>query len=88
MTYDLEWNAHPEWSIFNDHYRHGNVLPKPKNFKKMLDIATTLSAEFPEMRVDLYNIDGSDEQNRQKEQPTNRQMEIKRAWGVSREQKP
>jgi hypothetical protein len=29
-----------------------------------------------------------DEQNRQKEQPTNRQMEIKRAWGVSRAQKP
>ena len=29
-----------------------------------------------------------DEQNRQKEQPANRQMGIKRAWGVSRAQKP
>lgn len=30
----------------------------------------------------------SDEQNRQKEQLANRQMGIKRAWGVSRAQKP
>ena len=30
----------------------------------------------------------SDEQNRQKEQPTNRRMGIKRAWGISRAQKP
>ena len=29
-----------------------------------------------------------DEQNRQKEQPANRQMGIKRAWGISRAQKP
>ena len=29
-----------------------------------------------------------DEQNRQKEQPPNRQMGNKRAWGISRAQKP
>ena len=31
---------------------------KPQNFKKMLDIAQKLSAGYPEMRVDLYNILG------------------------------
>ena len=58
MTYDLEWNAHPEWSIFNEHYRRGQILPKPKNFDQMLDAAQKLSAGFPVVRVDLYNIDG------------------------------
>ena len=58
MTYDLEWNAHPEWSIFNEHYRQGQILPKPKNFDQMIDAAQKLSAGFPVVRVDLYNIDG------------------------------
>ena len=35
-----------------------------------------------------YIISMRDEQNRQKEQPANRQMGIKRAWGISRAQKP
>lgn len=39
------------------------------------------------MRNDLKTY-LSDEQNRQKEQLANRQMGIKRAWGVSRAQKP
>lgn len=58
MTYDLEWNAHPEWSIFNEHYRHGELLPKPQNFDKMINVAQRLSKGFPVVRVDLYNIDG------------------------------
>ena len=58
MTYDLEWNAHPEWSIFNEHYRQGQILPRPKNFEQMIDTAQILSASFPVVRVDLYNIDG------------------------------
>ena len=31
---------------------------KPKNYDKMLEIAEKLSAPFPHVRVDLYNIDG------------------------------
>lgn len=31
---------------------------KPKNYEKMLEIAEKLSAPFPHVRVDLYNIDG------------------------------
>lgn len=58
MTYDLDWNAHPEYSVFNSEYRHGKLLPKPKNLDKMLEIARKLSQGFPILRVDLYNIDG------------------------------
>lgn len=33
-------------------------IPKPKNFKKMIEIASDLSKGFPHVRVDLYNLDG------------------------------
>jgi hypothetical protein len=31
---------------------------KPKNFNRMIEISTLLSADFPHVRVDLYNVDG------------------------------
>ena len=58
MTYDMDWNPHPEFSVFNSDYLKGDVIPKPKNFAKMVEIAEKLSKGFPEVRVDLYNIDG------------------------------
>ena len=58
MTYDMGWNAHPEFSVFNSDYLRGDIIPKPKNFEKMVEIAEKLSKGFPELRVDLYNIDG------------------------------
>lgn len=58
MIYDLQWNAHPEYSVFNAEYRHGKILPKPKNLDKMLEVAQKLSKGFPILRVDLYNING------------------------------
>ena len=58
MTYDREWNAHPEYSIFEDGYRHGEILPKPKNLDGMIKVAEKLSEEFPCVRVDLYNVNG------------------------------
>lgn len=61
MTYDREWNAHPEYSVFNSDYLKGEPMPKPKNLEKMLDIAEKLSAGFPELRVDLYNIEPDQE---------------------------
>lgn len=36
----------------------GALLKKPINYDKMLEIAEKLSADFPHVRVDLYNIDG------------------------------
>ena len=58
MTYDMDWNAHPEFSVFNSDYFRGEIVPKPKNFENMVEIAERLSNGFPEVRVDLYNIDG------------------------------
>lgn len=58
MTYDTNWNAHPEYSIFNNEYRKGMLIPKPMNLEKMLHIAEQLSKPFPVVRVDLYDING------------------------------
>ncbi len=58
MTYNLEWQAHPEYSIFYDHYRKGQILPKPVNFDQMMLIAEKLAKPFPVVRVDLYNLGG------------------------------
>lgn len=58
LTYDLDWNPHPEFSVFNSDYLQGDVIPKPKNFERMIEVAEKLSKGFPELRVDLYNISG------------------------------
>ena len=58
-VYDLDWNYHPEWSVFTEHYRQGKeILPKPKCFERMLEVASKLSEEFPILRVDLYEVNG------------------------------
>ena len=57
--YDMNWNAHPEYSVRTDHYRDGEgKVPKPKTFDKMMEIASKLSKGFPEVRIDLYEVDG------------------------------
>ena len=58
MTYDLDWNAHPEFSVFNSDYLKGKVMPRPDNLDEMLSVAEKLSQGFPELRVDLYNVQG------------------------------
>lgn len=58
MTYDLDWNAHPEFSVFNSDYLRGEIMPKPKNLDEMIRVAERLSQGFPELRVDLYNVQG------------------------------
>lgn len=53
--YDLEWNEHTE--LMSDvSPRH--LLPRPKNWERMLEIAAILSKGHPQMRVDLYNQNG------------------------------
>ena len=53
--YDLNWNEHTE--LMSDKTpRH--LIPRPKNWERMKEIAGILSAGHPQMRVDLYNIDG------------------------------
>ncbi len=58
-VFDLEWNYRPEAAIFNnDHFEAPHLIPRPEHLKDMLDVATRLSADFPEVRVDLYHING------------------------------
>lgn len=58
LTYDTDWKAHPEYSVYTSDYKQGKPTHRPKNLDYMLTIAEKLSAGFPELRVDLYNIDG------------------------------
>lgn len=58
LTYDTDWTPHPEYSIFTSDYLQGEPIPKPENLDMMLSVAEKLSAGFPELRVDLYNIQG------------------------------
>lgn len=58
-TYDLNWNYHPEWSVFTDHYKDGGpVVTKPQSFNEMIKAASILSEGFPQVRVDFYDVDG------------------------------
>ena len=58
MTYDKNWVAHPEYSVFTSRYRRGELLPKPKNLAGLIEVAEKLAQPFPCVRVDLYHIDG------------------------------
>ncbi len=54
--FDLEYKQLP-------YFIHGKekmmeFSNKPENFEKMIDIAKKLSADFPHVRVDLYNVKG------------------------------
>ena len=54
--YDLNWNLLDcEIRYKSDRNR---VIPCPQNLNEMLGIARTLSAGFPHVRIDLYNISG------------------------------
>ncbi|MDU4789068.1 MAG: ATP-grasp fold amidoligase family protein [Clostridium sp.] len=55
-VYDLSWNLQP-WNQEN-YEIYGEPIPCPKNFNKMIEIATILSENFHHVRVDLYNVDG------------------------------
>lgn len=60
-TYDLNWNFHPEYSVFNKHYAKGKMtgkLPKPKNLERMIEAASILSKGEPQARIDFYEVNG------------------------------
>ena len=55
--FDRNWNYLPYSTYDNlDHSFLQNL--KPKCFEEMIEIAEKLSAGFPQMRVDLYEVDG------------------------------
>ena len=58
MTYDLDWKPMPEVCVFDSRYREGKVMVKPQNLNEMLTVAECLAKPFPEVRLDLYNVNG------------------------------
>ena len=53
--FDQNWNK----LDFERHYPASKkVIEKPKNLKKMIELAENLSAGIPFVRIDFYNIDG------------------------------
>lgn len=59
--YDLDWNLHPECSLFNKHYIKGKLfgkLDRPKNLERMIKAASILSKGEPQARIDFYEVNG------------------------------
>jgi hypothetical protein len=54
--YDLDWKPMP----FERHFPNsGIVVPKPKNYNKMIEFAEKLSKGIPFVRVDFYEANGA-----------------------------
>lgn len=45
-------------SIVNAHLNSETPIPKPERLKEMIDVAEKLSADIPNVRIDLYQING------------------------------
>lgn len=54
--YDLKWNIQPFGKDLPP--RSTEEIERPGNLDRMIDIAKDLSAPFPFVRVDFYNVDG------------------------------
>lgn len=59
MTYDIEWNAHPEYCRVTPDFSLADPMPKPAGYEHMLEVAEKLAKPFPVVRVDLYNLNGT-----------------------------
>ena len=55
-VFNMKWELQPWTQATYGIASH--EIPKPKNFDKMVEIATILSKGFSHVRVDLYNVDG------------------------------
>lgn len=53
--FDADFN---HLDFVQSHPMSGKHIDKPKNFDKMIEIASTLSQGIPHVRVDLYNVNG------------------------------
>ncbi|GHV71631.1 hypothetical protein FACS189420_7390 [Bacteroidia bacterium] len=53
--FDTDFN---HLSFLQGHPNSTKGITKPKDFEKMKSIATRLSAGIPQVRIDLYNING------------------------------
>lgn len=57
-AFDMDWNFHPEWSVWTDHYVKPELLiPKPACFERLIDAARKLARDIPAVRIDMYVCD-------------------------------
>ena len=57
--YDLEWNRFPENMLASPHMTVATkAMPRPACLEEMIEAARKLSKPFPEVRVDLYAVNG------------------------------
>lgn len=55
--FDMKWQFHPEWSVWTSHYKKPEVLiPKPKCFERLMEVASILGKGLPIARIDLYEV--------------------------------
>lgn len=55
--YDMDWNFHPEWSVWTSHYiKPDQHVPKPSCFDQLMDAAGKLGKGQPVARVDMYVV--------------------------------
>ena len=53
--FDMNWNSIDH--LFKENVAiNPDVIERPQNFDRMVEIATKLSAPFPHVRVDMYNL--------------------------------
>ena len=58
LTYDRDWNPHPEYSVWSNDFSQAQPMPKPAGSERMLEVAERLCQGFPVVRCDLYNLNG------------------------------
>lgn len=55
--YDMDWQFHPEWSVWTSHYvKPLEQMPKPKCFEKLMEVVGKLGKGQPVARVDMYVV--------------------------------
>lgn len=55
-VYDIDWKPQFQW--IRDQSKKHSVIPKPQHLDKMLEYAKILGADFEQVRVDFYEVDG------------------------------
>ena len=56
-AFDLDWNPRTEIYANRGDHPACPIIPKPKRLDEMLRITRALSEPFPQVRVDLYEVD-------------------------------
>ena len=57
-VYDLNWNIIPDILTSHSPYDNLPVIPKPECLGDMISISKRLSKPFPQVRIDLYLVNG------------------------------